>query len=287
MRITGTPLPITPPATATDEASQPPADGAQTPGSPASESQEPTPLGPRTFETNLDAQMQKARIASLFAPTFQAAPNKAQGAIQALKSPDVGLHAPKADVLSKLTDELKAAVTKAASGKEDDRATVDKILNQIVKAYGIGQNGVTGLEFDPRSTDQGDTIGNTSPKTFITIGKEGLDSPAEAASTILHESNHVRRNKELADQGIDRDKFGMKAENIYSALSEMEGCQLEINNAKKLGTSASYVKGAENLKDHYLHELKVNGAPEDLIALAEKGQFDEAFKKFRQDFLKK
>jgi hypothetical protein len=164
---------------------------------------------------------------------------------------------------------------------------VDKILNQIVQAYGIGQNAVTGLEFDPRSTDQGDTIGNKAPKTFITIGKEGLDSPAETASTILHESNHVRRNQELADKGIDRDKFGPKSEGIYSALSEMEGYQLEINNAKKLGTSPSYVKGAENLKDHFLQELKANGAPQDVIALAEKGKFDDAFAKFRQDLSKK
>lgn len=250
---------------------------------------EPPQQAANAFETNLDSQMQKARVATMFAPTFQAAPNAVHGGVQALKSPDIGLHAPKPEVLAHLTDELKAAMAKLGSGKpsEEDRAAVDKILGEIVKAYGIGQNGVSGLEFDPRSTDQGDTIGNTSPKTFITVGKPGLDSPAEAASTILHESNHVRRNNELAGLGIDRDKFGIREEGIYSALSEMEGCQLEINNAKKLGTSDGYVKGAENLKSHYLGELKANGAPDDVIALAEKGNFDAAFKRFREEVLKK
>jgi hypothetical protein len=239
------------------------------------------------LETTLDNQLQKAHVQNLFGGGVNAAPNHVKGAVQALSSPAAGLHAPDPDVLAKLNGKLKAAVAKAASGKEDDRAAVDGILKDIVKAYGIGQNGVTGLEFDPKSNDQGDTIGNPSPRTFITVGKPGLDSAPETASTILHESNHVRRNKELADAGIDRDKFSDQAEAIYSNLSELEGYQLEISNAKKLGTSDSYVKGAEHLKEKYLHELKAAGASDELLALAQAGKFDEAFKKFKHDVTRK
>ena len=275
-----------PPAIATDLATQRPTDAVNSSGSPASDSQESAWQGPNAYDRNLDVQMQKARIASQLMPPFNAVPNQVNAQVQFLKSPDAGLQTPKSAVVSPLNDMLKAAMKKAESGKEEDRAAVDEILKKIVQAYGIGQEGVTSLEFDPKSSDQGDTIG-PNPKTAITIGKSGLDSPAEAASTILHESNHVRRNKELADLGIDRNKFGMKAEGIYSALSEIEGYQLEINNAKKLGTSASYVQGAEGLKKGYLHDLELAGAGKDLMALAENGQFDEAFKKFRHDVLKK
>jgi hypothetical protein len=283
MKITQ--LPPIPAAAATDEVTQPPANTAPPTANPAGDTTEPSWQGLGTFDTKLDAQMQKARVANLFALPFQALPNAVNAGVQLFKSPDANLRTPKPADLAKLNDELKAAVKKAESGKEDDRAAVDVILKKIVAAYGIGQNGVSMVEFDPKSSDQGDTIGS-NPKTAITVGKPGLDSAEEAASTILHESNHVRRNKELDNLGIDRDKFGPKAETIYSALSEVEGYQLEINNAKKLGTSADYVKGAEGLKKHYLHELELAGAGKDIIALAEKGKFDEAFKKFRHDVLK-
>ena len=280
MRIGNGAPPIVPPASV-------PEDGAQgtsevSTASAAGASADCVPDESKALETNLDAQLQKAQVEHLFAAGLEAAPNAVRGGLQALKSPDVGLHAPSADTVAKLTEKLKSAVEKAGSGKEEDRAAVDQILKDIVKAYGIGQNGVTGLEFDPKSADQGDTIGSKPPKTFITVGKPGLDNPAEAASTILHESNHVRRNQELDSLGIDRDKFSMKQEGIYSALSEMEGDQLEINNAKKLGTSPGYVKGAEQLKAQYVEQLKTYGAPPELIKLAEQGKFDEAFKKFRE-----
>ena len=281
MRITPRSSPVTPPASATDGVAQPAIETSNSPEIAANDVQDAVGKGQNALEMNLDAQMQKAHVASLFATPFQAVPNQVRAQVQALKSPDAALRPPKPETVSQLHDMLKAALGKAASGKEEDRAAVDKILQMIVDAYGIGQNGVTGLEFDPKSEDQGDTIGK-NPKTFITVGKGGLNSPAEAASTLLHESNHVRRNKELADLGIDRDKFGVKAEGIYSAMSEIEGYQLEINNAKKLGTSADYVTGAENLHNRYLHDLELAGAGQEIIELVKKGQFDEAFKKFRQ-----
>ena len=204
----------------------------------------------------------------------------------ASKPPDRTLHTPDAKTLGQLNDKLQAALKKAESGNETDRAEVDKIAKEIVKDYGISQDGVSGLEFNPKSDDQGDTIGK-DPKTFITVGKAGLTSPQVAASTILHESNHVRRNKELADMGIHREKFGDDAEHIYSDLTEAEGYKMEIDDAKKLGTSPDYVKGAENLKQHFLNQLERDGTPKDVIDLAKAGKFDEAQKRFRQEVLKK
>jgi hypothetical protein len=96
----------------------------------------------------------------------------------------------------------------------------------------------------------------------------------------------VQRNKNLADAGIDREKFGIKAEGIYSAMIEIEGYQREINNAKKLGLSDAYVKGAEKLKEGYLKELEIY-AGKDFRAMAEKGQFDQLHDKFRKEVLKK
>src|SRR5262245_45513153 len=49
---------------------------------------------------------------------------------KALKSPAADLRAPKANVVADLERMLKAAMKKAASGKEQDRAAVDKILKK-------------------------------------------------------------------------------------------------------------------------------------------------------------
>jgi len=232
----------------------------------------------------LEAQLQKSALASLRVPPFQALP-RVFADLKVLKFPTAGLQKPKPAMVSRLSGWLKSARTAAESGSEQGRTAVNKVLETTVKAYGIGQDGVTGLKFDPTLSLQGGTIGS-SPRSFIVIGKSALDSPEELASTILHESSHVYRNNELAAGGIDRDKLSVSAEEIYSALIEIEGYQLEIDNAKTLGTSASYVKGAENLKDHYLHELEVF-AGKDWRALAEKGQFQQLHEKFRQDQLKK
>jgi hypothetical protein len=195
---------------------------------------------------------------------------------KALKSPDASLQTPNAQVVSQLNNMLKAAL------KQNDPSAMDGVLKKIVDAYRIGQDGVTILVFDPKQSTAGYTRDGS-----IAIGKDGLGSPAEAASTILHESNHARRNKELADSGIDRGKLGISAEAIYSALSEIEGYQLEIDNAKKLETSVKWVKGAQNEKKTNLHELEMPSGGKGFKDLAEKGRFDEAFKKFRDDVLKK
>ncbi|MFN0164874.1 MAG: hypothetical protein ACKV22_00465 [Bryobacteraceae bacterium] len=272
------------PATTAQAAGQPRPDTEHLPCSPQDELPEPAPQGPGPLDRSLDGQMQKARIANLLLPPFQALPMKVYAQFKALKPPDAGIQQPKADAVTRLNDMLTAAKKAAESGTEEGRLAVDKVLKEAVKVYGIGQDGVTGLEFDPKLSDQGGTIG-PHPRTFIVIGRSALDSAPEMASTILHESSHVQRNKELADNGIDRAKFGFKAEGIYSALIEIEGYSLEINNAKKLGTSPAYVKGAEQLKERYLRELETVGG-KDWRALAEKGQFKQVQEKFRQEVLK-
>ena len=241
-----------------------------------------------------------------------AAPNAAQGVqVASLKSPDVGLKTPSKTEIASLNRELQSgmkgvdvaqksldtAKTKAAAyggsdinvikKNSDDVAKaeqglthafkkMDSALQDVVKAYGIGRDGATGLSYSPDQSDLGDT-----PMTASTISRDGLKSPSTAADIIMHESNHARRNQELADAGCDRGKLGQKAGDIYSALTEMEGDQLEIKNHAKLGTEPDLAKGAETLKQKQIDILKSLGAG-DLADMAANGQFDDALKLFRQ-----
>jgi len=242
--------------------------------------------------------------------------------VKALKSPDIGLKLPSDKDLKRLNQDLQSAVAradaaekkaeaakkkaeaaraianspaavypkdmleadkaegladKATKERDDAYAAVDTSLQQVVDTFGIGREGATGLSYNPSQNDLGDTA-----TTASTISRDALRSPSIAASVILHESNHARRNQELADAGIDRGKFGTSAEEIYSALTEMEGDQLEIKNAKTLGTDAKWVKGAENLRQAQITRLTVAGAGKDVIECAKNGRFDEALKLFRQ-----
>ncbi len=256
------------------------------PNEPQIEAPEIPDRAPDPAVRSLDGQIQKARFASLFNPPIQALPTKVYAQFKSLRPPDAGLQQPKASEVARLNDMLKKALKAAASGTEEGRLAVDKVLKEAVKVYDIGQDGVTGLEFDPKYDEQGGTIGlQGQPRTHIIIGKPGLNSAEEMASTILHESSHVQRNKELADNGIDRSKLGWKAADIYAALIEVEGYTQEINNAKKLGTSPTYVKGAEQLRERYLRQLELAGG-KDWRDLAEKGQFKKAHEIFRQEVLK-
>src|SRR5262249_33745026 len=122
---------------------------------------------------------------------------------------------------------------KAKKERDDAYTAVDGVLQQVVDTFGIGRDGATGLSYNPNQNDLGDTS-----TTASAISRDALKSPSIAASVILHESNHARRNQELANDGIHREKFGASAEEIYSALTEMEGDNLEIKNSKTLGTDA-------------------------------------------------
>lgn len=151
------------------------------------------------------------------------------------------------------------------------------MLQQVVDTFGIGRDGATGLSYNPNQNDLGDTS-----TTASAISRDALKSPSIAASVILHESNHARRNQELANDGIHREKFGASAEEIYSALTEMEGDNLEIKNSKTLGTDANWVKGAEQLKQNQIKRLTDAGAGKDVIDCVKNGRFDDAMKLFRQ-----
>jgi len=252
------------------------------------------------------------------ASTFAASTSSAQP----LKSPAVGLKTPSEKDLKKLNRDLQSAVTKADSAekkadaaekraeaarakangpdavypqdmneankaeglaekakkeRDDAYAAVDGVLQQVVDAFGIGRDGATGLTYSPKQNDLGDTS-----TTASAISRDALKSPSIAASVILHESNHARRNQDLANDGIHREKFGASAEEIYSALTEMEGDDLEIKNSKTLGTDANWVKGAEHLKQDQIKRLTDAGAGKDVIDCAKNGRFDDAMKLFRQ-----
>jgi hypothetical protein len=251
-----------------------------------------------------------------------AAPPSSSLPVALLKSPDIGLKTPSEKDLKRLSHDLRNAITKADAAEKNAEAAekkaataraksnspsalypkdmidadqaeglaekakkerdvayaaVDKVLQDVVDTFGIGRDGATGLSYSPNQTDLGDTA-----TTASAISRDALKSPGIAASVILHESNHARRNQELASAGIDRGKFGANAEEIYSALTEMEGDTFESKNSKTLGTDADWVKGAENLRQAQIKRLTDAGAGKDVIECAKNGLFDEALTLFRR-----
>lgn len=234
---------------------------------------------------DIDAQVRKAELTKSSAASGQPLSIKVDADLSAARSTFTGLHKPKPEVLAELKKMLDGAKKAAASGDEDGRKAVDKVLQKVAEAYGINQQGVTGLEFDPKREHLGDTIGK-NPRTFIVVGKEALNSPEELASVIFHESSHVARNIELAKKGIDRDKFSDGAEATYSDLIEAEAYQNEIDNASKLGTPKAFVDGARAGRDRYLKDLGAMRG-EAWQTLAEQGKFDQLQERFRSEQLKK
>lgn len=202
-------------------------------------------------------------------------------------------------------DKARQAVPDLEKKVDDAGKKVDGKLQEIIKAYGIQPDDMPNLHFDPtlddvKPTDLADTSG-----TSTSIGANALSRGAEfVADTALHESDHVRRNKELAGLHIDESKFpeNSKVLGIYKELSEVESYRLEIKNASKLGSNAKTVHDAAlGLRDH-LKALKDNGGgdfiklltggdaatldldntkPEDLAKLIKDDKFDQAFQKFR------
>src|SRR5579871_6178049 len=129
----------------------------------------------------------------------------AEAKLDAAKKRADAYHGSDINVISKNSDD----VAKAEQGVTDAFKKVDSALQDIVKAFGIGRDGATNLSYDPRQADLGDT-----PMTGSSISRDALKSPSTAADVIMHESNHARRNQELANAGFDRGKFGQKAEEI-------------------------------------------------------------------------
>jgi hypothetical protein len=136
---------------------------------------------------------------------------------------------------------------------EDLRLKKEKVVKDIVKAYGVGLTYVTGLEFSNRndSPNHAETRG-----TFIIVFDGVLENPAFLASVIIHESSHAQRNAELNNAGVDSSRLSLKAQDIWSALKEFEGAQLEIDSAAKTGITETEKKAAMSLRDAHLAELE-------------------------------
>ncbi|HMK21807.1 MAG TPA: hypothetical protein VK466_05700, partial [Terriglobales bacterium] len=219
---------------------------------------------------------------------------------QFLASPDANLKTPFDKEVKQLDRELHDAIQKAdaaakkaqASGKKKDiddaetaRAGVDDVLKKIAKAYGIGQDAQTSLHYDPGAPATKGDVGETRG-TDTSVYKGGLTSSAEAAATIMHESNHARRNQQFSD--VDWNHASVVADPILKDLGEIEGYSMEVRNAGTLHSKSADVKGAESQRQKFLDDLKSYGSiGKKLADLAEQGRFDEAYDLFRSNVLKK
>jgi len=169
----------------------------------------------------------------------------------------------KADAVANLTkpsssavQQLSAAITtvlKLNKNKTKDEALrlkKEKVVHDIVKAYGVGLTHVTGLEFSNRndSSNHAETLG-----TFIIVFDSVLVHPGFVASVILHESSHAQRNAELDNAGV---RLSFATEDIWSALKEFEGAQLEIDSAAKTGITEKEKKEATSLRNSHLSEIE-------------------------------
>lgn len=142
--------------------------------------------------------------------------------------------------------------TTKKSKDEDLRLKKEKVLKDIVKAYGVGLKYVTGLEF---SNTRNDANLAETRGTFIIAFDDILEHPGFVANVILHESSHAQRNAELQSAGLDSNDLGLVDASIWSALKEYEGCQLEIDSAAITGITEKEKQVAINLRDGHLAEI--------------------------------
>lgn len=151
------------------------------------------------------------------------------------------------DTVRKLNKDYE---TSAKTKDEALRLKKEKVVHDIVKAYGVGLKYVTGLEFDNRtdSENHAETRG-----TFIIVFDSVFVHPGFVANVILHESSHAQRNAELENAGV---RLSFAAEDIWSALKEVEGAQLEIDSAATTGITEAEKKVAINLRNFHLSEIE-------------------------------
>ena len=84
---------------------------------------------------------------------------------------------------------------------------------------------------------------------------------------------------ELKKAGLDRNTFGFTAEEIWSALIEIEGYQLEIDYAGKTGITGVEQNGAARQRDVYLSALE-KASNKKIRAEVEKGGLDKVRARF-------
>jgi hypothetical protein len=152
-----------------------------------------------------------------------------------------------------ITTVLKLNKGYETSSKPKDEAlrlAKEKVVKDIVKAYGVGLTHVTGLEFSNRndSSNHAETL-----STFIIVFDSVLVHPGFVASVILHESSHAQRNAELDNAGV---RLSFATEDLWSALKEFEGAQLEIDSAAKTGITEKEKKEATSLRNSHLSEIE-------------------------------
>ena len=167
---------------------------------------------------------------------------------------------PSASIIKQLGAEIdtvlklnKSYETSTKTKDEALRLKKEKVVHDIVNAYKVGRKYVTGLEFSNRtdSPNHADTRG-----TFITVFDSIFVHPGFVANVILHESSHAQRNDELKAAGVDSSRLGYPAEDIWSALKEVEGAQLEIDSADKTGITEKEKKEAISLRNSHLSEIE-------------------------------
>jgi hypothetical protein len=185
------------------------------------------------------------------APTSKPTPKKAD-AVANLKKPSDAIVKQLSAAIDSVMKENNAYET--SKKKKDDalRLKKEKVVKDIVQAYGVGLKYVTGLEFSNNdSEDDAETKG-----TFIIAYDGCLTHPGFCASVILHESSHAQRNAELTKAGIDSSNLGFKDSDRWSALKEFEGAQLEIDSAATTGITEKEKRFATSLRDGHLNDIE-------------------------------
>ncbi len=172
-------------------------------------------------------------------------------AVAKLKKPNARKIKLLAAALDRVRKLNKTYETKNKQKDESLRLKKQQVVKDIAGTYKVGLQYVTGMEFSNRSSS-GPAV---TKGTFIIVYDDILQTPAYVASVILHESSHAQRNAELAARGVNRNEFGLKTEEIWKAIIEIEGYQLELDHASKTGISSKEQKGIITLRDQYLADL--------------------------------
>jgi hypothetical protein len=221
--------------------------------------------------------------------------------VQYLKSPDADLKTPSDKEIKQLDRELHnsirnadAAAKKAEHSKnpkdiadaEKARSAVDDVLKKISDEFGIGHDAQTSLHYDPGAPSIKGDVAETRG-TNTSVYKAGLSSASDAAATMMHESNHARRNQQFSD--VDWNHASVIADPILKDLGEIEGYGMEMKNAGTLKSKPADVKNAEAQRNKFLEDLRSQPGSigKKLADLAEQGKFDDAYDLFRSLVLKK
>jgi hypothetical protein len=238
--------------------------------------------GPRPLGTRPKTRGSAKRMTVADADTSKQKPKKADAVANLTKPSAATIQTLSArmESVQKLNQEFEPPKKKNEPLTEELRLKNQDLVKDIVKAYGVGQSHVTGLEVDRRtdSVDYADTRG-TFIIAFVAIFADAEGVPGFCASVIIHESSHAQRNDELQKAGIG--SLSDVNDRVWSALKEVEGAQLELDSAAVTGITAKQKNAATRLRDHNLAEIEsLMGA--DTRTKVENGGLDDIRDKFIQ-----